>query len=136
MKSVLAIDQSTQGTKGILLNDRAEIVAKAYLPHRQIVTPKGYISHDPNEIYKNVLGVAAKFQSDLSRIEIKVSEENELSALGVGFMAGIRAGLFSDDAAFGKRGYRSFTPKMSDGERKTRLSDWKRAVEAVTKGSI
>ncbi len=77
-----------------------------------------------------------QLQSDLSQIEIKVSEENELSALGVGFMAGIRAGLFSDDAAFGKRGYRSFTPKMSDGERKTCLSDWKRAVEAVTKGSI
>ena len=77
-----------------------------------------------------------QLQSNLSRIEIKVSEENELSALGVGFMVGIRAGLFSDDAAFGKRGYRSFTPKMSDGERKTRLSDWKRAVEAVTKGSV
>ena len=77
-----------------------------------------------------------QLQSNLSRIAIKVSEENELSALGVGFMAGIRAGLFSDDAAFGKIKYRSFTPKMSDGERKTRLSDWKRAVEAVAKGSI
>ena len=51
-------------------------------------------------------------------------------------MVGIRAGLFSDDAAFGKLKYRSFTPKMSDAEKKTRLSDWKCAVEAVTKGSI
>ena len=83
MKSVLAIDQSTQGTKGILLNDRAEIVAKAYLPHRQIITPEGYISHDSNEIYKNVLGVAAKLLSECPSAEIAavgISNQRETTA--------------------------------------------------------
>ena len=55
MKYVLAIDQSTQGTKALLLDEQAQIVCRADRSHAQIVTEKGWVSHDPVEIYHNTL---------------------------------------------------------------------------------
>ena len=55
---VLSIDQSTQGTKAMLFDAKGAMVARASLPHRQIVTEAGWVSHDAEEIYENVLKVA------------------------------------------------------------------------------
>ncbi len=52
---VLGIDQSTQGTKALLFDDRGNLIEKETLPHRQIINEKGYVEHDLNEIYKNVI---------------------------------------------------------------------------------
>ena len=58
MKYVLAIDQSTQGTKALLLDEEGRVIARAARPHRQIVDRRGYISHDLDEIWRSVLSVA------------------------------------------------------------------------------
>ena len=55
---VLSVDQSTQGTKALLLDLSGRILARADLPHRQIVNDAGWVSHDPEEIFENVLHVA------------------------------------------------------------------------------
>ena len=55
---VLSVDQSTQGTKALLLDVSGRILARADLPHRQIVSDAGWVSHDPEEIFENVLQVA------------------------------------------------------------------------------
>lgn len=52
---VLGVDQSTQGTKAVLLNSKGEIVKKSYISHKQIITPEGWVCHNPEEIYKNVI---------------------------------------------------------------------------------
>lgn len=52
---VLAVDQSTQGTKAVVFADDGSVVAKAARPHRQIVSDQGWVSHDPEEIMTNVL---------------------------------------------------------------------------------
>lgn len=52
---ILGIDQSTQGTKVLLVNEKGMIVEKATLSHQQIINDKGWVSHDPNEIYHNIL---------------------------------------------------------------------------------
>ena len=57
MSYILGIDQSTQGTKAILFDEEANPVKRADLAHRQIVNEKGWVSHDPEEIYRNVLRV-------------------------------------------------------------------------------
>ncbi len=54
---ILGIDQSTQGTKGVLVDDGGRIVGRCDLPHRQIVNEKGWVSHDPEEFYQNSLAV-------------------------------------------------------------------------------
>lgn len=60
MKYILAIDQSTSGTKAILFDQSARFVGRADLPHRQIIHANGYVEHDGLEIYQNVIGSAKK----------------------------------------------------------------------------
>lgn len=55
MKFILAIDQSTQGTKAVLFDANGKIKGRYDLPHRQILNEKGWVSHDPLEIYENVI---------------------------------------------------------------------------------
>jgi glycerol kinase len=50
---IVSIDQSTAGTKGIVWDDRGRLLARADIPHRQITDVRGWISHDPMEIYSN-----------------------------------------------------------------------------------
>ena len=52
---VLSVDQSTQGTKALLFDAYGRLLARADLPHRQIVNDAGWVSHDPQEIYANLL---------------------------------------------------------------------------------
>ncbi|MCF0229205.1 MAG: glycerol kinase GlpK, partial [Parasporobacterium sp.] len=53
-KYVLSIDQSTQGTKCILFDETGRPAFKTYRTHEQIINEKGWISHDADEIYRNV----------------------------------------------------------------------------------
>ena len=57
-KYVLSVDQSTQGTKALIFDEAGMILSRADLPHRQIVSDAGWVSHDPEEIFKNVLKTA------------------------------------------------------------------------------
>ncbi len=54
-KYVLAVDQSTQGTKGLLFDENGVLIRRADRSHRQIVNEKGWVEHDPEEILKNTL---------------------------------------------------------------------------------
>ena len=52
---VLSVDQSTQGTKALLFDGEGRLITRADLPHRQIINDRGWVSHDPEEIYQNLL---------------------------------------------------------------------------------
>lgn len=54
-KYILGIDQSTQGTKMLLFDGRGTIVTRIDRPHRQLVNEEGWVSHDMNEIYENII---------------------------------------------------------------------------------
>ena len=56
---ILAVDQSTQGTKGLVFDRLGRLVARADRPHRQIIDENGYVEHDPMEILHNTLAVCA-----------------------------------------------------------------------------
>ena len=55
---IIGIDQSTQGTKALLVDEGGHLIHRADRPHRQIVNEAGWVSHDPAEIAANVLAVA------------------------------------------------------------------------------
>lgn len=55
---ILAIDQSTQGTKATIFDKEGRCIAKASCAHTQIVTEEGYLEHDPEEIMTSVLSCA------------------------------------------------------------------------------
>ncbi len=52
---ILAIDQSTQGTKALLFDAEGNFVEKASRPHEQYVNEAGWVEHDAEEIMTNVL---------------------------------------------------------------------------------
>jgi len=54
---MIGIDQSTQGTKALLFDESGRLLARADLPHRQIVNARGWVEHDPEEIYANTIQV-------------------------------------------------------------------------------
>lgn len=54
-KYILAVDQSTQGTKGLLFDENGVLIRRADRSHRQIVNEKGWVEHDPKEILENTL---------------------------------------------------------------------------------
>lgn len=53
-KYILAIDQSTQGTKVLLINHQNQIFFKASLSHQQLINENGWVSHNLNEIKNNL----------------------------------------------------------------------------------
>lgn len=64
MNYIIGIDQSTQGTKALLFDEQARLLARTDRNHRQIISPEGYISHNPEEIYENTIQVVRKLIED------------------------------------------------------------------------
>jgi glycerol kinase len=51
---ILAVDQSTSGTKAVVVDKNGEIVARSSKEHKQYYPKPGWVEHDPLEIYENV----------------------------------------------------------------------------------
>ncbi len=74
-----------------------------------------------------------QFLSDILGAPVDRPEVLETTALGAAWLAGWKAGLYSDREAFAqswKLG-RQFTPQITDGLRDQRYAAWKRAVQAT-----
>lgn len=76
-KYILAVDQSTQGTKGMIFDGKGILICRADRAHRQIVNDRGWVEHDPEEIIKNVFAVC----SDV--IEKSGIDKNMITAFGI-----------------------------------------------------
>lgn len=74
---ILGVDQSTQGTKALLFNAEGDLICRADLPHEQIINEKGWVEHNPLEIYNNTIAVV-KAVVDKAGID-----KNEIAGLGI-----------------------------------------------------
>ena len=54
-KFIIGIDQSTQGTKAILFDEKGNLLQRTDRSHAQLVDERGWVEHDPEEIYRNTL---------------------------------------------------------------------------------
>lgn len=84
MSYILSIDQSTQGTKALLLDGTGRMLCRRDVEHAQLVDENGWISHDPREIYRNTIEavrqVIAAAAIDAGRIEaMGISNQRETS---------------------------------------------------------
>jgi len=52
---ILAIDQSTSATKAMLFNEKADLLDQVSVTHQQYFPKPGWVEHDAEEIYQNVL---------------------------------------------------------------------------------
>jgi glycerol kinase len=77
MSLILALDQSTSATKAVLFDARGKVLDKASRNHRQIYPQPGWVEHDAEEIWKNVLAVVGEIAK---RNRTKL---NKLAALSI-----------------------------------------------------
>lgn len=59
-KYIISIDQSTQGTKALLFDESGDLIKRTDKSHEQIINDKGWVSHDPMEIYHNTIEVVKR----------------------------------------------------------------------------
>ena len=76
MSLILAIDQSTSATKAVLFDTRGKVLDKAARSHRQIYPQPGWVEHDAEEIWRNVLAVIREIAK---RNRVKLSRVAALS---------------------------------------------------------
>lgn len=75
-QAILSIDQSTSGTKALLIRSDGEIIHRASKDHAQIYPRPGWVEHDPMEIYGNV---AALIRETVEASPISLGEIAALS---------------------------------------------------------
>ena len=81
-KYIISIDQSTQGTKALLFDETGSIMRRTDRPHKQIINEKGWVSHDPEEIYSNVLEVVRELLEGVEKecvVGLGISNQRETS---------------------------------------------------------
>lgn len=76
-KYVLGIDQSTQGTKALLFDEEGSLICRSDVPHKQYIDERGWVEHDPEEIYRNTLSVVKIL------VEKAGIDKNEIVTLGI-----------------------------------------------------
>ena len=76
MSLILAIDQSTSATKAVLFDASGKVLDKALREHRQIYPRPGWVEHDAEEIWQNVLAVVREIAT---RNRTKISQIAALS---------------------------------------------------------
>lgn len=76
-KYLISIDQSTQGTKALLFDSRGNLIKRTDKAHKQIINEKGWVSHDPEEIYRNTLEVVRRL------VEESGIEKDSIIGLGI-----------------------------------------------------
>ena len=83
---IISIDQSTQGTKALLFDQDGMLLQRKDLPHKQMINEKGWVSHDPEEIYQNAVQVVKNLveASGISKESVKgigISNQRETSLI-------------------------------------------------------
>lgn len=76
-KYMISIDQSTQGTKALLFDESGSLIKRTDQSHEQIVNEKGWVSHDPSEIYRNTIEVVKHL------IEEAGIEKEKIAGVGI-----------------------------------------------------
>ena len=52
---IIAIDQSTSSTKALLFDDQCRLLARTNVDHQQYYPQTGWVEHDAEEIYRNMV---------------------------------------------------------------------------------
>lgn len=55
MNYIIAIDQSTSSTKALLFDEQCRVVARTNVDHKQYYPKTGWVEHDAEEIYQNMV---------------------------------------------------------------------------------
>ena len=74
---IIAIDQSTSATKAMLWNEECHLVYRANVPHQQYYPQAGWVEHDAEEIYDNVVKAIGQLPLEPDRIDYSLAITNQ-----------------------------------------------------------
>ncbi|WP_346863460.1 glycerol kinase GlpK [uncultured Draconibacterium sp.] len=76
-KYIITIDQSTSATKVMLFNKKAELVERISIPHQQYYPQDGFVEHNAEEIFSNVI---SGLNTLISKTKV---QESEIAGIGI-----------------------------------------------------
>ncbi|URZ16216.1 glycerol kinase GlpK [Clostridium felsineum] len=76
-KYILTIDQSTSSTKALIVDDTGTVKYKISKSHKQIYPHRGWVEHNPTEIYENLKCVINEI------IKVNQIKEEEIACLSI-----------------------------------------------------
>ena len=65
VQRIIAIDQSTSSTKALLFDEQCKVVARTNVDHKQYYPQTGWVEHDAEEIYQNMIEAIRMLMSDV-----------------------------------------------------------------------
>lgn len=80
---IIAIDQSTSGTKLMLFNEQLEMVRRINKAHQQYYPQPGWVEHDAEEIYTNVVSGIQELLNETSSLTANPSSLTESLSLAI-----------------------------------------------------
>ena len=123
-KYIIGIDQSTQGTKALLFNDRGIMLRREDLSHKQIINDLGWVSHNPEEIYQNTIYVVKKLVTEAG------IDKNKVAGIGAAYLAGIALGIY-DKTIFDQIKCDKYEPLMEEERWKHKKYGWKKIIQSA-----
>ena len=84
---IIAIDQSTSSTKALLFDEQCHVVARTNVDHKQYYPKTGWVEHDAEEIYQNMIEaikllVASSHLSPLtSHLSLAITNQRETAVV-------------------------------------------------------
>ena len=65
MNYIIAIDQSTSSTKALLFDEQCHVLARTNVDHKQYYPKTGWVEHDAEEIYQNMIEAIRRLMADV-----------------------------------------------------------------------
>lgn len=73
MKYILTIDQSTFSTKVFIIDEESNMLASSSYQHQQYYPQNGWVEHDGEEIYTNLLKAVSTLKKEFPELVAKVA---------------------------------------------------------------
>ena len=67
----------------------------------------------------------------MARTTVSVSKQEELSAIGAAYLAGISVGLYNKEALFSSREYTDYSYQLPVSEWKQKMNRWYDAIKVL-----
>lgn len=123
---------SRDTTRGQII--RAAVESIAYQAADVLERMGSEMGHTPTELRVDggptCNSMLMQLQADLTGCPVRCNSQSELSALGAGYMAGIKTGVYTDIKAIPamEKGGTIYQPTMSQQERENCMAQWRAAV--------
>ena len=78
---IIAIDQSTSSTKALLFDEQCRVVARTNVDHKQYYPQTGWVEHDAEEIYQNMVEAIRQLPQEDATYSLAITNQRETAVV-------------------------------------------------------